>query len=112
MMNRYFRCFSDEAYEQARLSLDEVWGHPTFDGRTVTCVDPANVGPRDTQGHIMVAIRSRVCEWPEVAAMIGNLLGSGIGREITEDEYNASPRYPLGYPLPEPTPPESPSPVS
>ena len=111
-MNRYFRCFSDEAYEQARLSLDEVWGHPTFDGRTVTCVDPANVGPRDTQGHIMVAIRSRVCEWPEVAAMIGNLLGSGIGREITEDEYNASPRYPLGYPLPEPTPPEAPSPVS
>jgi len=99
-MNRFFRCYDDAAYEAARLALDSQWGHPTPDGRTVTCVDPASVGPRDAEGRIMVAIRSEVCEWPAVAAMIDNLLSSGLGEEITREEYDV-PRYPPAALLPD-----------
>jgi hypothetical protein len=97
-MNRFFRCYSDEAYEQARLSLDAAWGHPTPDGRTVTCVDPASVGPRDNDGYILVAINAQRCEWPELSSLISALLASGVGQEITAQEYDSFMRLPPGYP--------------
>ena len=50
---RCFRCLAgDQAYEQARLVLDAAWGHPTPDGLTLTCIEPAATAPRDPQGRI------------------------------------------------------------
>ena len=96
---RYFRCESgDQAYEQARLALDAAWGHPNTETKTVTCIDPAAVAPRDAEGRIVLAVNDEFCEYPAAAEMLPQLLASGAVSEMTEAEYRAAV--------------ESPSPVS
>jgi hypothetical protein len=86
---RFFRTDSDEVYEQARLTLDAAWGHPTPDGRTVTCIDPAAIAPRDAQGRIVLAVHSAFCEYAAAAEMLPHLLGSGLVEEIDFGTYDA-----------------------
>lgn len=91
-MNACFRITDDTLYEQVRLGLDAAWGHepPT------TCVDPAAVAPRDTDGNILLAVRSEFVAFDAVAEMLPGLLGSGVVQEITEAEYWASqPQWPF-----------------
>jgi hypothetical protein len=96
---RYFRCEAgDEAYEQARLALDAAWGHPNAETKTVTCIDPANVAPRDAQGRIVLAVNHEFCEYPAAQQMLASMAGQGAVTEITEADYRAAV--------------ESPSPVS
>ena len=82
-MNRFFRIPSDANYEALRLQLDAAFGHvpPT------TCVDPAAVAPRDSQGRILLAVRVEFCEFDAVAAMLPSLLAGGIVEEIDASEY-------------------------
>lgn len=82
-MNRYFRIASDAIYEQVRMGLDAAWGHlpPT------TCVDPAAVAPRDSQGRILLAVRPEFLAFDAVAAMLPQLLASGAVEEIDASEY-------------------------
>lgn len=82
-MNRYFRIPSDENYESLRLQLDAVFGHVP----PATCVDPATVAPRDSQGRIVLAVRAEFCEFEAVAAILPQLLASGVVEEIGESEY-------------------------
>lgn len=85
---RCFRCLAgDEVYEQIRLTLDAEWGHPNAETKTVTCVDPAAVAPRDAQGRIMLAVDASFCEYAEVAAILPALLASGSVEEIGEAAY-------------------------
>lgn len=84
---RYFRIPSDAAYESIRLQLDAAWGHPTADGLTVTCVDPAAVAPRDSQGRILLAVRPEFVAFDAVAAILPQLLASGVVEEIDASEY-------------------------
>ena len=85
---RYFRCLAgDEAYEQIRTTLDVVWGHPNPETKTVTCIDPAAVAPRDTQGRIMLATSEAFCEYAAAAQMISSVLSSGVIEEIDEATY-------------------------
>ena len=83
MNQRYFRTTDATLYEQVRLGLDASWGHvpPT------TCIDPVDVAPQDAAGRILLAVRPEFCEYPEVAALLPTLLGSGAVEEITADEY-------------------------
>jgi hypothetical protein len=85
-VNLYYRIASDELYEQVRLSLDATWGHepPT------TCVDPATVAPRDSQGRILLAVRPEFVAFDAVAAMLPQLLASGAVEEITAAEYQSA----------------------
>lgn len=88
---RYFRCLAgDEAYEQIRQTLDAVWGHPNAETKTVTCIDPATVAPRDTQGRIILAVNDEFVAYPAAAEMLPQLLASGAVEEITEAEYGAA----------------------
>ncbi len=88
---RYFRCDAgDEAYEQARLALDAAWGHPNAETKTVTCIDPASVAPRDADGRIVLAVNDEFVEYPAASQMLGYMLGIGAAVEITAAEYAAA----------------------
>lgn len=87
---RYFRTSSDAVYEQTRLALDEAWGHPTPDGGTVTCIEPAVTAPRDQQGRIVLAVNDEFCEYPVAVDLLPQLLASGAVEEIDEAIYRAS----------------------
>lgn len=87
MIQRFFRTPDAELYESIRLHLDAAWGHPTPDGLTVTCIDPAEVAPRDAQGRILLAVRPEFCEFDAVVAILPQLIASGAVEEITADEY-------------------------
>lgn len=88
---RYFRCLAgDEVYEQIRATLDAAWGHPNAETKTVTCIDPASVAPRDTQGRIMLATSEAFCEYEAAAQMLPQLLNSGMIEEIGATEYRST----------------------
>lgn len=88
---RYFRCDAgDAAYEQARLALDAAWGHPNEATKTVTCIAPASVAPRDGQGRIVLAVDDAFCEYHAAASMLELMLGGGAAVEITAAEYRAA----------------------
>lgn len=85
---KYFRCLAgDEVYEQIRQTLDTVWGHPNSETKTVTCIDPAAVAPRDTQGRIMLATSEAFCEYEAAAQMLPQLLDSAMIEEIDAATY-------------------------
>jgi hypothetical protein len=85
---RYFRCLAgDETYEQIRLTLDVAWGHPNAVTKTTTCIDPASVAPRDTQGRIMLAILEAFCEYEAAAQMLPLLISGGTIEEIDAATY-------------------------
>jgi hypothetical protein len=88
---RFFRCDAgDEAYEQARLALDAAWGHPNSETKTLTCVDPAAVAPRDESGRIVLAVNEEFCAYPAADQMLSLMLSSGSAVEITTEEYAAA----------------------
>lgn len=85
---RFFRCLAgDEVYEQIRATLDAAWGHPNAETKTVTCIDPSSVAPRDTQGRIMLATSEAFCEYEAAAQMLPQLLDNGMIEEIDEATY-------------------------
>lgn len=90
MSQRFFRTADDAMYESVRLALDAAWGHPTPDGQTVTCIDPAAVAPRDSQGRILLAVSKQFCQYEAAAEMLPQLLASGAIEEISADEYQPS----------------------
>jgi hypothetical protein len=92
---RYFRTESDEVYEQARLTLDAAWGHPNEATKTVTCIDPAAVAPRDLQGRIVLAVPDEFCEFSVAVDLLPQLLAAGAVEEIDEATYQAAVSGPL-----------------
>jgi alkylhydroperoxidase family enzyme len=89
MSQRYFRTNDANLYESIRLQLDGAWGHPSADGLTKTCIDPASVGPRDASGRILLAVRQERCEWEPVTTLLPQLLASGGVEEIDAAAYDA-----------------------
>lgn len=88
---RYFRTADADLYESIRLQLDAAWGHPTPNGRTVTCIDPAAVAPRDAAGRILLAVKPDFAEYEAVASVLPGLLASGAVEEIAAAEYQPVP---------------------
>ena len=91
---RFFRS-TPAVYEQVRTQLDAAWGNPSPNG-TATCIEPAATAPHDAQGRVVLAVHDEFCEYEAAAAMLPQLLASGVVEEITADQYAAS--------LPPPTP--------
>jgi hypothetical protein len=91
---RFFRATTDEVYEQARLTLDAAWGHPTADGKTLTCIAQADVAPRDAQGRILLAVDDEFCTYSVAVDLLPQLLASGVVDEIDAATYHAAmPQY-------------------
>jgi len=84
--NLYYRIPDDAVYEATRLGLDAAWGHVPPE----TCVDPAAVAPRDSQGRILLAVRPEFAAFDAVAAVLPELLASGAVEEIDEATYDAA----------------------
>jgi hypothetical protein len=82
---RFFRA-TEAVYEQARLTLDAAWGHiaPT------TCIDPAAVAPRDSQGRIVLAVNDEFCDYSVAVDLLPQLLASGAVQEIDAATYDAA----------------------
>ena len=87
---RYFRTADDALYESVRLGLDAAWGHPSLDGRTVTCIDPAAVAPRDAQGRIVLAVNNEFCLYSVVVDLLPQLLAGGGVEEVDDMAYRAA----------------------
>jgi hypothetical protein len=85
---RFFAA-SAAVYEQARQTLDAAWGLPNQLG-TVTCIDPAEVAPRDAQGRILLAVPESFCQFTVAADLLPQLLASGVVEEIDEATYWAA----------------------
>ena len=86
---KYFR-IDATTYEQTRLHLDAVFGHPTPDGRTMTCVPPLASAPKDASGRVLLSVWPEFVEIAAVAAALPALLASGAVEELTEAEFLAS----------------------
>jgi hypothetical protein len=86
-MRRFFRTADAALYESVRLQLDAAWGHPTADGKTLTCFDPAAVAPRDAEGRILLALRPAFTTYEPAATLLPQLLASGAVEEIDAAEY-------------------------
>ena len=84
---RFFRTADETLYESIRVQLDAAWGHPTPDGQTLTCFDPAVVAPRDNAGRLLLAVNNEFATWEPAATMLPQVLASGAVEEITAGEY-------------------------
>jgi hypothetical protein len=84
---RYYRTADAALYESIRLQLDAAWGHPTPDGKTLTCFDPAAVAPRDAAGRLLLAVNDEFVTWEPAATLLPQLLGSGVVVEIDAAAY-------------------------
>jgi hypothetical protein len=82
---RYFVAASDADWDQTVAALDAAWGFP--DQYTTTCAPPASELPHDSAGRPLVCVDAEFCEWPDVAAMLPQLIASGQAAEITEQQY-------------------------
>ena len=87
MSQRYFRTASDDVYEGVRLQLDEAWGHPTADGKTLTCFDPAEHAPRDAEGRLLLAVSEEFVTWEPAASILPGLIASGEVEEVSQADY-------------------------
>jgi hypothetical protein len=92
---RFFRTADEPLYENVRLQLDAAWGHPTQDGQTLTCFDPAIVAPRDNAGRLLLAVDDQFAAWEPAATLLPQLFASGAVEEITAAEYRAAVSVPL-----------------
>ena len=86
---RFFRTSNETLYETIRLQLDAAWGHPTADGRTLTCFDPVAVAPKDGSGRVVLAVHDEFATWEPAATILPQILGSGAVEEIAEADYMA-----------------------
>lgn len=82
---RYFRATA-EVYELARQTLDQAWGHvpPT------TCIDPAARAPRDSDGHVVLAVADEFCEFSTAVDLLPQLLASNAIEEIDRQVFDAA----------------------
>ena len=87
---RFFRTANETLYETIRLQLDAAWGHPSADGQTVTCFDPADVAPHDSSGRVLLAVHAEFATWEPAATILPQLLASGAVEEITQQTYMAA----------------------
>lgn len=87
---RFFCTASVDIYEETRQTLDSAWGHPNAATKTVTCIDPAAVAPRDSTGRLLLAVREEFATWEPAATLLPQLLTSGVVEEISEANYRAA----------------------
>jgi hypothetical protein len=87
---RYLRTSDADLYESIRLQLDAAWGHPTPDGRTVTCIDPVAVALRDQGDRVLLAVQDEFLAYEPAATILPQLLASGAVEEISEAAYRAA----------------------
>jgi len=87
---RYFRASSDEVYEQARLTLDAVWGHPDESRNIRSCITPAVDAPRGNDGRVVLAVHDEFVQYSVAVDLLPQLLAMGVVDEIDAATYHAA----------------------
>jgi hypothetical protein len=82
--NRFFLVDAG-TYESIRANLDAMWGHPS--NGTATCMPPAAEAVKNAQGIIFCPVLRDTCDWPEVAAVLSQLLSANVITEADESAY-------------------------
>jgi hypothetical protein len=86
MTTRFFRS-TDAVYDAIRSQLDEAYGYPNAETKTLTSITPAADAPHDAQGRVYLAIAADYCDYNLPAELLPQLLSSGAVEEITAEEY-------------------------
>jgi hypothetical protein len=84
---RYFRAGSVEVYEAVRANLDAAYGYPNDDTKTLTAICPALDAQTDASGRVYMVASQAECDFPVVAALLPQLLSSGLVEEIDAARY-------------------------
>jgi len=87
---RYFRAESAEVYEAVRANLDAAYGYPSNATKTLTAISPAGESPTDIYGRVYMIASESECEFPAVAALLSQLLASGLAEEIESQQFTES----------------------
>lgn len=93
-MTRYFKV-QPLSYEQTRFALDQAAGF----GSHETVYEPLATAPKDSNGQVLIAIRTVHCDMEPYKSAVEGLLVSGAATEITQAEYEAAlpaPSLPIG----------------
>ena len=85
---RYFRATA-ETCEYINAQLDSAYGFPNPETKTTRTLPPASTLPRDEQGRVYLAVKSRYCEYILPSQMLPNLIESGDIEEIDKQDYEA-----------------------
>jgi hypothetical protein len=75
-------------YEAARAQMDAARGLPSRG--QITSFDPADIAPRDSDGLVLLALRSSDTTATGAQDLLSQLLSSGAVEEIAESEYQAA----------------------
>lgn len=84
---RYFRAESAEVYEAVRANLDDAYGYPSEATKTLTAICPASDAPTDSSGRVYMIASEVECEFPAVASLLPQLLGSGLAEEVDSEQF-------------------------
>lgn len=84
---RYFRAESADVYETVRANLDAAYGYPSDATKTLTAICPASEAPTDSSGRVYMIASEAECEFPAVAALLPQLLGSGLSDEVDAEQF-------------------------
>lgn len=84
---RYFRAESAEVYEAVRANLDAAYGYPSEATKTVTAICPASDAPTDNTGRVYMIASEAECDFPAVASLLPQLLGSGLAQEVDAQQF-------------------------
>jgi hypothetical protein len=84
---RYFRS-SPQVYESLRQQLDTAFGYPNDQTHTVWA--PVESAVTDSEGRCLLAVRAASCARPQVAAVLPDLLASGVVEEVDAATYQAA----------------------
>ena len=88
MTTRFFRS-TDAVYDAIRSQLDEAYGYPNAETKTLTSITPAADALHDAQGRVYLAIAADYCDYNLPAELLPQLLSSGAVEDITEADYLA-----------------------
>lgn len=66
--------------------MDAAWPFPEGE----TSIEPLETAPKNSNGNVLIAIRSTHCEMEPFQSAIASLLGGNAATEITQAEYEAA----------------------
>lgn len=85
-MNRYFRS-TDEILAQVTSQLDDAYGYPNAETKTLTALPAPSDCPHGPDGMVYLAIDSEYCDYILPSQMLPQLLDGGLIEEIDEAAY-------------------------
>jgi len=85
---RYFRS-TPAVYATICQQLDEAYGYPNAETKTLRTLPLASELPSDAQGRVYLAVSDEYCEYVLPSQLLPKLLASGAVEAVTQAQYKA-----------------------